>query len=239
MKTMKKIFIPIAVLTLLAACSNKESDKKLNNFAQKDIQMELNFKNFSWTRQPESCIIKDDTIEVTTKPKTDLWQRTYYHFRNDNAPVFQMETEEKFFSFIVKTDFTESHHRFDQCGIVLYLDSDNWLKGSVEYENEEFQHLGSVVTNNGYSDWATTAIPANIKTMWYRLSRREDDYCIECSQDGTHFTQMRVCHLHQGGGKIKFGIYACSPEQSSFKALFTDMKLTEWAWKAHDGQQPD
>ena len=239
MKTMKKIFIPIAVLTLLAACSNKESDKKLNDFAQNDIQMELNFKNFSWTRQPESCIIKDNTIEVTTKPKTDLWQRTYYHFRNDNAPVFQMETEEKFFSFIVKTDFTESHHRFDQCGIVLYLDSDNWLKGSVEYENEEFQHLGSVVTNNGYSDWATTAIPANIKTMWYRLSRREDDYCIECSQDGTHFTQMRVCHLHQGGGKIKFGIYACSPEQSSFKALFTDMKLTECAWKAHDGQQPD
>ena len=239
MKTMKKIFIPIAVLTLLAACSNKESDKKLNDFAQNDIQMELNFKNFSWTRQPESCIIKDDTIEVTTKPKTDPWQRTYYHFRNDNAPVFQMETEEKFFSFIVKTDFTESHHRFDQCGIVLYLDSDNWLKGSVEYENEEFQHLGSVVTNNGYSDWATTAIPANIKTMWYRLSRREDDYCIECSQDGTHFTQMRVCHLHQGGGKIKFGIYACSPEQSSFKALFTDMKLTECAWKAHDGQQPD
>ena len=239
MKIMKKIFIPIAVLTLLAACSNKESDKKLNDFAQNDIQMEINFKNFSWTRQPESCIIKDDTIEVTTKPKTDLWQRTYYHFRNDNAPVFQMETEEKFFSFIVKTDFTESHHRFDQCGIVLYLDSDNWLKGSVEYENEEFQHLGSVVTNNGYSDWATTAIPANIKTMWYRLSRREDDYCIECSQDGTHFTQMRVCHLHQGGGKIKFGIYACSPEQSSFKALFTDMKLTECAWKAHDGQQPD
>ena len=239
MKTMKKIFIPIAVLTLLAACSNKEGDKKLNDLAQNEIQMELNFKNFSWTRQPESCIIKDDTIEVTTKPKTDLWQRTYYHFRNDNAPVFQMETEEKFFSFIVKTDFTESHHRFDQCGIVLYLDSDNWLKGSVEYENEEFQHLGSVVTNNGYSDWATTAIPANIKTMWYRLSRREDDYCIECSQDGTHFTQMRVCHLHQGGGKIKFGIYACSPEQSSFKALFTDMKLTECAWKAHDGQQPD
>ena len=38
----------------------------------------------------------------------------------------------------------------------MYLNSDNWLKGSVEYENDEFQHLSSVVTNNGYSDWATT-----------------------------------------------------------------------------------
>lgn len=25
-----------------------------------------------------------------TKPHTDLWQRTYHHFQNDNAPVLQM-----------------------------------------------------------------------------------------------------------------------------------------------------
>ena len=33
--------------------------------------------------------------------------------------------------------------------------------------------------------------------------------------------------------------YACSPEESSFTAVFTDMKITECMWKAHDGQQPD
>lgn len=201
--------------------------------------MKLNIDNFKWTRQPERWTIKGDVIEVVTKPHTDLWQRTYYHFRNDNAPVFQMETDEKYFSFVVKTDFINSHHRFDQCGIVIYLDSDNWLKASVEYENEEFQHLGSVVTNDGYSDWATTTIPAQVKTMWYRLSRREDDYCIECSQNGLRFTQMRICHVLKGTGRIRFGIYACSPEDSSFKAVFTGMKLTECVWKAHNGQQPD
>lgn len=201
--------------------------------------MKLSIDNFKWTRQPEHWTIKGDVIEVVTKPHTDLWQRTYYHFRNDNAPVFQMETDEKYFSFVVKTDFINSHHRFDQCGIVIYLDSDNWLKASVEYENEEFQHLGSVVTNDGYSDWATTTIPAQVKTMWYRLSRREDDYCIECSQNGLRFTQMRISHLLKGTGRIRFGIYACSPEDSSFKAVFTGMKLTECVWKAHNGQQPD
>ena len=236
---MNKNIIFFALLTMLSACTGKDNGKRQANIGNNQNVMILNIGNFKWTRQPESCVIKGDTIEVVTKPGTDLWQRTYYLFRNDNAPVFQMETEEKFFSFVVKTDFTESHHRFDQCGIVMYLDSENWLKGSVEYENEEFQHLGSVVTNNGYSDWATTAIPANVKTMWYRLSRREADYCIECSQDGQNFTQMRVCHMHKGSGKIRFGIYACSPEESSFKAVFTDMKLSECAWKAHDGQQPD
>ena len=196
------------------------------------------FKNPQWTRQPMNFEIRDDSIEIITAPHTDLWQRTYYHFRNDNAPVLQVSTQEKYFSFTVKTTF-ESKHRFDQCGVVLYLDSDNWLKASIEYENEQFQHLGSVVTNHGYSDWATTAIPAEIKSMWYRLSRREDDFCIECSQDGVNFSQMRVCHLWEGKGEIRFGIYACSPEDSSFRATFTELQVSECKWLAHDGQQPD
>lgn len=197
------------------------------------------FDSLLWTRKPKAFEVKSDTVIITTAPKTDLWQRTYYHFQNDNAPVLQMKTREKFFSFVVKTDFTESHHRFDQCGVVMYLDSENWLKASVEYENDEFQHLGSVVTNKGYSDWATQAIPADVKAMWYRFSRREDDFCIECSTDGVNFSQMRICHMYAATDVISFGIYACSPEESSFTAVFTDMKLTECMWKAHDGQQPD
>ncbi len=200
--------------------------------------MNLSIHGFRWTREPGSYTLTDDKVVIVTKPHTDLWQRTYYHFRNDNAPVLQMETEEKFFSFLVKTEF-ESKHRFDQCGVVMYLDSENWLKGSIEYENEQFQHLGSVVTNNGYSDWATTAIDASIKSMWYRFSRREDDYCIECSADGVNFSQMRICHMWQGGGKIRFGIYACSPEDSSFQATFSNMAMTGCQWLAHDGQKPD
>ena len=199
----------------------------------------MNMESFRWTREPKSFLTENGTVSITTAPHTDLWQRTYYHFRNDNAPVLQMESSEKFFSFIVKTSFAESHQRFDQCGIVMYLDSENWLKASVEYENEAYQHLGSVVTNHGYSDWATTEIPASVKSMWYRLSRREDDYCIECSEDGVRWKQMRICHMLEGAGAVWFGIYACSPEESSFTAVFSDIQLTECAWKAHDGQQPD
>ena len=193
----------------------------------------------TWIREPAQSVITPDRIEIVTEPGTDLWQRTYYHFRNDNAPALQMETDERYFSFVVRTDFSDSHHRFDQCGVVMYLDSENWLKASVEYENECFQHLGSVVTNGGYSDWATTAIPADVKSMWYRFSRREDDYCLECSADGVTFSQMRVCHMHAGGGVIRFGVYACSPEDSSFRAVFTDMAVTECRWLAHVGQAPD
>ena len=200
--------------------------------------MKFDVSKLKWTRNPKDYLISDKKIEIVTLPHTDLWQETYYHFKNDNAPVLQLTTDERYFSFVVKTQF-DSKHRFDQCGIVMYLDSQNWLKASIEYENERFQHLGSVVTNNGYSDWATTEIDANIKSMWYRFSRREDDYCIECSSDGIIFKQMRICHMHKGNGIISFGVYACSPEDSSFKAIFTDMEISECKWKAHDGQQLD
>lgn len=200
--------------------------------------MHFDVNKLEWTRKPEYFTISSDKIVIVTEPHTDLWQRTYYHFRNDNAPVLQMRTEEKYFSFVVKTEF-ESKHRFDQCGVVIYLDNENWLKGSVEYENESFQHLGSVVTNNGYSDWATTEIDASVKSIWYRLSRREDDFCIESSVDGKIFRQMRICHMWKAKDVICFGIYACSPENSSFKATFSNMKMTECQWPAHDGQAPD
>ncbi len=200
--------------------------------------MKLNTKLLKWTREPEQYTITEDKVEIITQANTDLWQRTYYHFRNDNAPVLQLETDEQYFSFVVKTEF-ESKKRFDQCGIVMYLDSENWIKASIEYENDKIQRLGSVVTNNGYSDWATTDVDASIKSMWFRFSRRENDFCIENSSDGVNYNQMRICHMFQVTEKIPFGIYACSPEDSSFRAVFTNMEIMDCQWLAHDGQAPD
>ena len=200
--------------------------------------MKVNAKEMKWIRAPKQYEVTEDRVEIITEPHTDLWQRTYYHFRNDNAPVLQLETDEQFFSFVVKTDF-DTKVRYDQSGIVMYLDSDNWLKAAMEYENDKIQRLGSVVTNNGYSDWSSVDIDASIKFMWFRFSRREDDFCIENSVDGVNFKQMRICHMFNAKEKISFGIYACSAEDSAFKATFTDMEITECKWLAHDGQAPD
>ncbi len=194
--------------------------------------MNFDTKELKWIREPKQYVIQDQFITITTEPHTDLWQRTYYGFQNDNAPVLVMKSNEKYFSFIVKTEFVYKGP-YDQCGLAIYLDSENWVKASIEYENEEFQRLGSVVTNHGYSDWATTDIDSSIHSMWYRLSRRESDYLIESSTDGINFKQMRIFHLWNGSGEIQFGLYACSPENSSFEAIFAHMELTECKWLAH------
>lgn len=48
----------------------------------------MNMNNFQWTRRPKSYQISEDRVEIVTAPHTDLWQRTYYHFRNET--VFQL-----------------------------------------------------------------------------------------------------------------------------------------------------
>lgn len=45
--------------------------------------------------------------------------------------------------------------------------------------------------------------------------------------------------MYKATDEIQFGIYACSPEESSFKATFINMEITECKWLAHDGQAPD
>ncbi len=97
--------------------------------------------NLFWIREPENYEITDEKITIVSQPNTDLWQRTYYGFCNDNAPCLQIKTNERYFSFTVKTKFNSSVI-FDQCGIVMYLDSENWAKASIEYENDEYQRQG-------------------------------------------------------------------------------------------------
>lgn len=196
--------------------------------------MDLKFKKeaLSWINEPKNYTIKETEIVIDTEPGTDFWQRTYYGFQNDNAPALLIKTSEQYFSFLVRTEF-DSRHRFDQCGVIVYQNSESWIKASIEYENEAFQRLGSVVTNLGYSDWATTDIPASQKYMYYRLSRRKQDFCMENSYDGVNYKQMRIAHLFEGDNEIQLGIYACSPEHSTFKAVFTEIAFTECQWKEH------
>jgi hypothetical protein len=208
--------------------------------------MDINFSTARWLNPPKSYEITDRRVRIITDPGTDFWQRSYYGFRNDNAPALLLERTDNF-TFTVKASFAYQN-QFDQCGLIIYINSDNLFKASIEYESATLSRLGSVVTNLGYSDWATTDI-ATPAVMWYRLSRRGPDFLIESSPSGEDFKQMRIFHLHSLGettaemGKmdppvpptqaIRFGLYACSPLKSSFEARFENWMLEPCQWRAH------
>ena len=63
--------------------------------------MEFDLSALTWTRAPKAFDLQPGRISITTQPHTDLWQRTYYGFRNDNAPVLQLATKEPYFLSLI------------------------------------------------------------------------------------------------------------------------------------------
>ncbi len=182
---------------------------------------------FYWSNPPHDWKL-DESIAVSSSPNTDYWQRTHYGFRRDDGHF--LATHINFdFNITVRTRF-EPHEQYDQCGLMVRIDPENWIKTSIEYETPEVSRLGSVVTNLGYSDWATTDIASSIKEMWYRIQSKGPDFLIEHSQDGKSWQQLRIAHLHSNFDILRVGIYACSPKESSFISRFDHLTITDSNW---------
>ncbi len=193
----------------------------------------MKINQFTWINPPAAYKLEDDSLHLQTDPETDFWQRTFYGFQNNNAHAFLLTVKDLSFSFSVKTTWLPQT-RFDQCGILLYQDAENWIKASAEYENNKIARLGSVVTNLGYSDWASTDIEADTHHMHYRLSRRGQDFLIENSLNDENYLQMRICHIHIPLETVNIGVYACSPLTSSVPVTFSDFRLGSSQWQAHE-----
>jgi hypothetical protein len=97
-----QFFIALSLLACtLLSCQNEK--KQQSSIANKS-NMEKNdtilkpfvAENLFWIREPKQYTITDSLITIVSEPHTDLWQRTYYGFSNDNAPVLQMKTSNKF-----------------------------------------------------------------------------------------------------------------------------------------------
>jgi regulation of enolase protein 1 (concanavalin A-like superfamily) len=113
---------------------------------------------------------------------------------------------------------------------MVRVDGDNWIKVSTEYESETWSRLGSVVTNLGFSDWATQDIPSSRRAMWYRISRNGPDFLLEHSYEGQEWLQLRVTHLHEAPGQLEAGVYACSPVGKDFWCRFGLVGISENEW---------
>ncbi|MBN1220870.1 MAG: DUF1349 domain-containing protein [Anaerolineae bacterium] len=184
-------------------------------------------QGFFWYNEPQEFRVGNG-LEIVTKPETDFWQRSHYGFRNDNGHFLFTELEGDF--AISTQSIFEPQAKYDQCGLMIRLDAENWIKVSVEYEDEQVSRLGSVVTNLGYSDWATQDIASTTGEIWYKISKNGSDFLLENSFDGVNWFQMRITHLHQISSRVKAGIYACSPIGSMFRCKFASLVISENRW---------
>ena len=191
--------------------------------------MALTERDFFWKNPPAASTLEGGRVTMTTAPATDFWQRTHYGFRADSGHCLLTKVTGNF-TMTVTAEF-DYRTQFDQCGVVVYESEDTWMKGSIERENDTMGRLGSVGTNHGWSDWATADIPAEIRKVSYRLHRRGDDFLLERAFPGEDWAQMRIFHLHGIGETVSVGVYACSPKESSFTAVFSLPEFAPCCWE--------
>jgi regulation of enolase protein 1 (concanavalin A-like superfamily) len=183
---------------------------------------------FSWLNPPAN-FKTGSGLEITTAAKTDFWQKTYYGFTPDSGHCLLTEISDDF-CMSTGVEFSPQN-QYDQCGLMVRLDPENWIKMGTEYENEQISRLGSVVTNLGYSDWATQDVPSGRNSLYYRIHKNGSDFLLENSPDGENWKQMRVAHLHTPFTNLRIGVYACSPIGENFKCRFKHLDITENYWR--------
>ena len=186
-------------------------------------------QDFFWFNEPLQYKVGNG-LEIITEKETDFWQNTHYGFQRDDGHfLFVQRTGD--FSLSTNVIFRPSN-KYDQCGLMVRIDDQNWIKVSTEFESDQISRLGSVVTNLGYSDWATQDIKSDRDEMWYRISKRGSDFLLEYSFEGNKWHQMRIAHLHKSVESYAVGVYACSPIGKAFWCCFKVLEISQNFWQA-------
>jgi len=182
---------------------------------------------FYWFNEPANYRLGNG-LEIVTDDKTDFWQKTHYGFQNDNGHCCLVNIPG---DFSLKTHVTfEYKELYDQCGMIIRSDAENWIKVSVEFESRGMSRLGSVVTNLGYSDWATQDVHTSLQEMFYQVRKRGNDFLLESSFDGLIWRQMRISHMHHIPDELQIGLYACSPIKGGFRSRFDFIDISSNDW---------
>jgi regulation of enolase protein 1 (concanavalin A-like superfamily) len=207
---------------VLGSAPRRDTVQLLEKFLQPSIP-----EPFFWLNEPARYRLGAG-LEIWTDEKTDFWQTTHYGFQRDDGHCLLRPLVGDF-SVLAHVEYRPKS-QYDQCGLMVRVDCENWIKVSIEYEDETTSRLGSVVTNLGFSDWATQDIPSADREMWYRISKSADDFLLENSYDGHTWLQLRITHLHKATDPLQVGVYACSPTGRDYWCRFRLLELAENSW---------
>ena len=125
---------------------------------------------------------------------------------------------------------------FDQMGLMIRVDHENWIKAGVEYVNGK-QNVSAVVTHKT-SDWSVVELDKAPRSIWIKAVRKLDAVEIFFSLDDKKYTMMRTCWL-QDNCPVMVGLMGACPDGTGFEAIFEDFQVKqlpdtrrlEWAKK--------
>lgn len=199
---MKRIISVVAFILMAASLSAQSLDR------------------MQWFNEPESWTIEGNTLTMDVTPQSDYWRISHYGFTVDDAPfLYTLRGGE----FEVKVKISGDYKvRFDQAGLMLRIDKENYIKTGIEYVDGKY-NLSAVVTHTT-SDWSVIELEEPVEYVWIKAVRRLDAVEIFYSFDDEHYTMMRNCWL-EDNTPVMVGMMAACPDGDGFKATFEEFSI--------------
>jgi regulation of enolase protein 1 (concanavalin A-like superfamily) len=181
-----------------------------------------------WTRDPVAVRADDEGLVVEAAEGSDFWRTTHYGFVHDDghALLAPWPTDAAVEVSFDTSTFTEL---YDQAGLMLQLDAENWVKAGVEL-SDGIPHLGAVVTNR-MSDWSLAPVPewsGQVVTIRASRSGVEGDAITLRAREGEgEWRTIRVAPFDANAATA--GPMICAPTRAGFEVRFT-----RWAFVPAD-----
>lgn len=188
-------------------------------------------EKMQWFNEPSQWSAADGRLSMQVTPHSDYWRISHYGFTVDDAPFFYAEYGGEFEAKVkISGDYKV---RFDQAGMMLRLDCENYIKAGIEYVDGKYNL--SVVVTHRTSDWSVITLDRPVSYIWIKAVRRLDAVEIFYSFDDETYTMMRNAWM-EDNRPMKVGMMAACPDGEGFEARFEnfsvkhlpDLRRTQW-----------
>jgi hypothetical protein len=188
-----------------------------------------------WLHEPSEWSDDGSKLTFRTTGGVDFWRSTLVDTVADDGHLYYNEANGDFTATVRVSG--EYRDQYDQAGLFVRQDENNWLKCGVEYIMgswaERYQYEGSALvvcsglTTNGWSEWSPLPqLPKNPDYVWMQVVREGKTFFVSFSLDGKKYDVIKLFALPTAS-KVLIGRYATSPSGKGFNVSFDSYSLVQ------------
>lgn len=175
-----------------------------------------------WVNPPVSQRVEGDRLDVVAAHESDFWRNTSYGFVHDSGHALLADFPDR--TAMEVTFILNYTGQFDQAGIIVYSDSQHWIKAGVESADGAPQ-VGAVVTAIN-SDWSLAPVKEWMgKEITVRASREGGALTIRARCGGDD-RLIRLAPI-DADRHWRAGPHCASPISTSLSISFTKWIATD------------
>jgi uncharacterized protein len=177
-----------------------------------------------WINEPPSHQRDGDALVVRTGRETDYWNNTFYGFRHGNGHFLAYPVTG---DFSLEATFSADYARlYDQAGVMVRADENNWLKTGTEFTDGELQ-FSVVVTRDDQSDWSVMKLGGDPKLpVTLRLTRHAEALRVQIGEADGSWRLVRLAFLKMSA-TVDAGPMCCSPTGEGLEVRFERVAFVE------------